>query len=90
MIDIIKWHDASKELPTKSGDYLVKLNRPEWCERSVNTYFALPYSTVWMVFNCHDHNTLEEAAKYAFNNVGWWASLDDIETREEVIANEPI
>lgn len=91
MIDIIKWHDASKELPTESGDYLVKLIRPACYGKSTNAYYSLPYSARWRMFNAYDHISADKVAKTAIDNVGWWASVDDIETRnEEVMLNEQV
>lgn len=91
MIDIIKWHDASKERPKKSGDYLVRYNRKGWYRPSTSMYHSLHYSVTYDAFNTNDFLTPEEAEEYKIDDVAWWASLDDIETREEeVMPNEPI
>lgn len=65
----LKWHKASEELPTESGNYLV-------CNEDNGELYGfqeVEYSKKYLAFNTYDDNKPEIAKKHAFaiTNLYW-------------------
>lgn len=72
----IEWHDGKKELPEKSGEYLVKC---------ACLYFVMGFSSKHNKFNCRDDATGEEAAATEMFPK-YWAELPSL-PESEVASN---
>ena len=72
----IEWHDAKKELPEKSGKYLVNYIGGE--TMTVN------YSAVHKKFNAYDYDKAEQAEFFEIK-VKWWAELPHFPDHSDVV-----
>ena len=83
MKEIINWHHISKELPPKSGYYLVKDGRDWSPGLEALAYKSVSYSAKHRMFNASDDDTDPEKYGWRPGYVGWWAGMDDVRMVKE-------
>lgn len=73
---MIKWIDAIKNPPTRSGEYLVWYGNTPDANPAYNT-MVISYSSRWKQWNCHDEAPYNPKAAAAFKDLTHYAVLNN-------------
>lgn len=73
---MIKWIDAIKNPPTKSGEYLVWYGKTPNADPAYNT-MVISYSARWKQWNAYDNLPYPQKSTSAFEDITHYAVLNN-------------